>query len=222
MGSHLPVLHFFTARFRPNALGGHLTLCKAKAFNNQRGTTMAIRSKIFSSLTLVFAIGAFSVFATAQESTTTPQDGVKAEKGDRKFGKRGGKFGRGGMHGDRGGSGMRMGFLRGIELTDAQKAQIKAIHEANKPNPADFEAMKSIREARKGGGTITAEQKAEMKELRQARKAKREQVHQQILAVLTPEQKTQLEARKAEMQKRREEFRQKRQERIQAKPTDVN
>ena len=61
-----------------------------------------------------------------------------------------------------------------------------------------------------------------MRGARQARKAKREQVHQQILAVLTPEQKTQLEARKAEMQKRREEFRQKRQERIQTKPTDVN
>jgi len=179
---------------------------------------MAIRSKVFSSLTLVFAIGAFSVFATAQESTTTPQDGVKAEKGDRKFGKRGGR----GMREHRGGRGAGIGFLRGIELSEAQKAQIKAIHEANKPNPADFEALKSIREARRNGGTVTEEQKAQMKELRQARKAKMDQVQQQILAVLTPEQKSQLEARKAEMQKRREEFRQKRQERIQTKPADVN
>ena len=84
---------------------------------------MAIRSKIFSTLTLVFAIGAFSVFATAQESTTTPENGAKAEKGDRKFGKRGGKFGRG-MRGHHGGRGM--GFLRGIELTDAQKVQAGA------------------------------------------------------------------------------------------------
>ena len=182
---------------------------------------MAIRSKIFSSLTMVFAIGAFSVFATAQESTTAPADGTKVEKGDRKFGQRGGKMRRG-MEGRRGGRGMGMGFLRGLELTDDQKARIKAIHEANKPNPADFEALKSIREARRNGGTITEEQRAQMKELRQARKAKMDQVHQQILAVLTPEQKTQLEARKAEMQKRREEFRQKRQERIQTKPTDVN
>ena len=183
---------------------------------------MAIRSKIFSSLTLVFAIGAFSVFATAQESTTTPQGGTKAEKGDRKFGKRGGKFGRGMRDGRHGGRGMRMGSLRGIELTDAQREQIRAIHEANKPNPADFEALKAIREARRNGGTISEEQRAQMKDLRQARKAKMEQVHQQILNVLTPEQRTQLEAQKAEMQKRREEFRQKRQERIQAKPSDVN
>lgn len=179
---------------------------------------MAIRSKIFSSLTLVFAIGAFSVFATAQESTTAPVDGTKVEKGDRKFGKRGGR----GMRGHHGGRGMGMGFLRGIELTEAQREQIRAIHQANKPNPTDFEALKSLREARRNGGTITEEQRAQLKELRQARKAKMEQVHQQILAVLTPEQKTQIEARKAEMQKRREEFRQKRQERIQTKPTDVN
>jgi len=183
---------------------------------------MAIRSKIFSSLTLAFAIGTFSVLATAQEATTAPQDGQKVEKGDRKFGKRGGKHGRRGMEGRRGGRGMRMGFLRGIELNENQKAQIKAIHEANKPNPADFEALKSIREARKSGATISDQQKAELKQLREARKAKMEQVHQQILAVLTPEQKAQLETRKAEMQKRREERKQNRQNRIQANPSDVN
>jgi Spy/CpxP family protein refolding chaperone len=189
---------------------------------------MAIRSKIFSSLTLVFAIGAFSVFATAQEATPAPEDGQKVEKGDRKFGKRGGKMRRG-MMGRHGGRGMGMGFLRGIELTEDQKTAIKAIHEANKPNTADFEALKSIREARKGGAAITEDQKAQMKQFREARKAKMEQVHSQILAVLTAEQRTQLEARKAEMQKRREEFRQKRQEfrqkrkeGIQAKPADVN
>ena len=183
---------------------------------------MAIRSKIFSSLTLVFAIGAFSVFATAQEATTAPQDGQKVEKGDRKFGKRGGKFGRRGMMGRHGGRGMGMGFLRGIELTDDQKARIKAIHEANKPAAGEFDSLKSIREARKSGTAITEDQKAQLKQFREARKAKMEQVHQQILGVLTAEQKAELETRKADMQKRREEFRQKRQERVKAKSTDGN
>ena len=117
---------------------------------------------------------------------------------------------------------MGMGFLRGIELTDAQKEQIRTIHEANKPDQATLDQMKAIREARHNGGTITEEQKAQLKQLRQAQRAKMDSVHQQILAILTPEQKAQLEQRKAEMQKRREEFRQKRQERIQAKPTDNN
>ena len=181
---------------------------------------MAIRSKIFSSLALAVAIGGFSVLASAQESTTAPAEGQKVEKGDRKSGKRGGHHGRG-MKGRRGG-GKGMGFLRGVELTDAQKEQIRAIREANKPDPADFEQLKAIREARKSGGTVTEEQKAQMKQLREARRAKMGQINQQILAILTPEQKAQLDARKAEMQKRREEFRQKRQERIQAKPTDNN
>ena len=72
--------------------------------------------------------------------------------------------------------------------------------------------MKSIREARKAGGTITEEQKAQLKSFRDDRKAKMQGVHEQIMAVLTPDQKTQLEAKKAEGMKRREEFRQKRKE----------
>ena len=182
---------------------------------------MALRTKLFSSVTLMFAIGAFSVFATAQTSETPSADANKAEKREgRGFGKRAGKMRRGeGMRGHRGGG---MGFLRGIELTDAQREQIKTIRQANKQERGSSDLMKSIREARKNGGTITEAQKAELKQLRSERRAKRESVNQQILAVLTPEQKTQLETRKAEMQKRREEFRQKRQDRIQAKPADSN
>ena len=168
----------------------------------------------------MFAIGAFSVFATAQTSETPSGDANKAEKHERKgFGKRGGKMGRGGMRGHRGGG---MGFLRGIELTDAQKEQIKTIRQANKQDQGNSDLMKSIRETRKNGGTITEDQKAQLKQLRTERRAKMESVNQQILAVLTPEQKTQLETRKAEMQKRREEFREKRKDRIQAKPSDSN
>ena len=42
--------------------------------------------------------------------------------------------------------------------------------------------------------------------------ANRQAVHAQLLAILTPEQRQQLETRKAEMEKRREEFRQRRQQ----------
>ena len=175
---------------------------------------MALRKKLFTTTTLAVALGAFGVFASAQTTETPAADGTKIEKGDRKggkFGKRGGK--RGGMrHG--GGHGMRggMGMLRGIELTDAQKEQIKSIREANKPSEETMALMKSIRETRKAGGTVTEDQKAQLKALRETQKSKMEGVHQQILGVLTAEQKTQLEAKKAEGAKRREEFRQKRQE----------
>ena len=169
---------------------------------------MALRKKLFTTTTLAVALGAFGVFASAQTTETPKADGTKAEKHER----RGGKFGKRGGH--RMGGGMRggMGFLRGIELTDTQKEQIKAIHEANKPSAENQALRDSIRETRKAGGTITEEQKAQLKSLREARKAKMEGVHAQILAILTPEQKTQLETRRAEMQKRRKGMREKRKE----------
>ena len=191
---------------------------------------MAIRTKLFTTTTLALSIGAFGVFAGAQTTETPATDGQKIEKGDRKggFGKRGGKFGkRGGMRhgGHRMGGGM--GMFRGIELTDAQKEQLKAIREANKPTGEHKALFDSLRETRKAGGTITEEQKAQMKQLREDRKAKMAVVHEQMLAILTPEQKAQLEARKAERQQKREQFRQKRQEmrekrKAEAKPAQVS
>ncbi|MCW5956453.1 MAG: Spy/CpxP family protein refolding chaperone [Pyrinomonadaceae bacterium] len=190
---------------------------------------MALRSKFFTLFTLVFAVTAFSVFTSAQETTPAPKEGdKKVEKPERRgfgrhggFGRMGGKFGgrmgrMGGMHGGmgmRGGPMGRMGGLLGITLTDAQKEQIKAIHEANKPTEENKALFDQIRETRKAGGTITEEQKAQMKSLREAQKAKMEGVHAQILAILTPEQKAQLEAKKAEMQQRMEERRLRMQER---------
>ena len=180
---------------------------------------MALRKKLFTTTTLAVALGAFGVFASAQTTETPAADGKKAEKHERRGG-RGGK-----RHGMRGG----MGMLRGIDLTEDQKAQIKAIHEANKPSAETKALMDSIRETRKTGGTITEEQKAQLKQLRQGQREKMQGVHQQILGILTPEQKTQLEAKKAEGMKRREEFRQKRQEMREkrkaegaTKPADVN
>ena len=191
---------------------------------------MAIRTKLFTTATLALSIGAFGVFAGAQTTETPATDGQKVEKGDRKggFGKRGGKFGkRGGMRhgGHRMGGGM--GMFRGIELTDAQKEQIKAIREANKPAGDHKALFDSLRETRKAGGTITEEQKAQMKQLREDRKAKMAVVHEQMLAILTTEQKAQLEARKAERLQKREQFRQKRQEmrekrKAEAKPAQVS
>ncbi len=184
---------------------------------------MALRKKLFTTTTLAVALGAFGVFASAQTTETPAADGTKMEKGDRKGG-RGGKFGkRGGMR--HGGHGMRggMGMLRGIELTDAQKEQIKAIREANKPTGENKALVDQIRETRKAGGTISEDQKAQLKQLRDARKANMQAVHQQVLGVLTAEQRTQLEAKKAEMKTRMEQRRQLRQQKkTETTPADIN
>jgi Spy/CpxP family protein refolding chaperone len=179
---------------------------------------MSLIKKLSSISALAVAFVVFGGYAAAQDTAAPSQDGVQKTEKQYKRGMKAGK--RGGMRGmHRGGFG-----LHGIELTDAQKEQIKAIRMANKPSEAEMAEMKSIREARKAGGELTADQKAKMQAFRDARKAKMETVHAQILAILTPDQRTQLEAKKAEMQQRREEFRQKRQERKAAreaaKPTE--
>src|SRR5690242_6046212 len=77
----------------------------------------------------------------------------RGDRGMRDFGRHGG-FGKFGGHGDKFG-----GFGRGITVTDAQLEQIKQISEANKPDKAVFEEMRTIAEARRNG-TITDAQKA--------------------------------------------------------------
>ena len=187
---------------------------------------MSLKSKLLQGFTMAAAVVAFAGLTAAQE-TTAPKTGdtQKQEKPDgRGFGRHGG-HGRGMEDGKFGRRGGAFGMLRGIELTDAQKAQVKTIFETNKPDEATMQQMRSFRDARKNGGTLTDDQKAQMKAFRQQFRQKQEGVRQQILAILTPEQQQQLEARKADMQKRREEFRQKREQWKQQnqqsdKPTD--
>ena len=181
---------------------------------------MSLKSKLSSVFTLAFAIVAFTTFASAQD-TAKPQDDSarKAERGFRHGAERGDRGGRGMHRGHRGGFG-----LRGIELTDAQKEQIRSIQEANKPDEATRAELKAIRESRKAGTELTEAQKDRLKAIRGQMQSKHELVNAQIMGILTPEQKQQLEAHKAEREKRREEMRERRQEwkqkRDAAKPAD--
>lgn len=142
---------------------------------------------------VLVALGA--IFVVGQTS-----EGTKREGWGKKGMHRGGKMHHGG--------GM---MFRGLDLTDAQKEQIKAIHEANKPAMQPLmEAMKQnrqkFREARKAGNTDQAALdaiKAERSQIFEQMKPLRESVKAQTLAVLTDEQKTKLEEMK---QKRIERF----------------
>jgi protein CpxP len=173
---------------------------------------MSLKRSIISGLTLALALGIFAVVGSAQTPGEVKRDGAnKAERTEGKAGKlgfamgmRGAKFGhKGGMHG-----------LRGIELTEAQKVQVNAIREANKPDAGMREEMKSFMQARRAG-TVTEDQKARMQTLRAQQREKMESVRFQIEAILTPEQKLQIETRKQEMKQRmelrRQEWQQKRQ-----------
>jgi protein CpxP len=184
---------------------------------------MSLKRKILTGITSGFALVALSSFAMAQDNrTTTPnQDNQKSERkwenrGDGE--RRGGRFGRG-EH--RGGFGLH--GLRQLNLTDAQKEQIRTIMESKRgnreANQTAREEMRQIMDAKRNG-TLTAEQEARLKAFRNERREEMRQTHEQILAILTPEQKTQLEQMKQERQNRRQEFRQNRRNKTNETPQD--
>ena len=167
---------------------------------------MSLKNKFLTGIAMATAVGVFAVAGSAQTTTTTPQtDTQKQEKGwggHRRDGE-----GHRGMRGD--GAGF---MFRDLNLTDAQKSQIKSILDANKPTDAEMQTVKTLREARQSGTQLTDDQKAQLKTFRDQQKVKQQAIHQQILAILTPEQKQQLEQKQQERKQRMEQFRQRRQQ----------
>ncbi len=183
---------------------------------------MSLKSKFFSILTVAISVVAFSTFTIAQDDktvTTTPDKAEKPMKGEgHGFGKR--KFGGEGfrgMHGRRGHGMMRM--LHDINLTDAQKEQIHAIMQANKPDQTTMDEVRTLAMA-KDDGTITTEQQARLTALKTQAREKAKSVHEQIMGLLTAEQKAQIETRKTEMKQRMEERKLKRQQKPAATTTE--
>lgn len=178
---------------------------------------MSLKFKFMTIFASAIILGSAAVAANAQDPVAPAKDkAVKSDKMARKefgkmrgFGRRGhGKFGRAGM-------------FPGVELTETQKEQIRQIREANRPDPAVMEEMKSFREARRAG-TLTEDQKTRIKAIHDQMRAKSDSVRQQMLGVLTPEQKQQMETRREEMRKRTEQFREMRKQRKTATDTIDN
>jgi protein CpxP len=116
-------------------------------------------------------------------------------------------FGPGGRHGKRGGFDGKLAHE--LNLTDAQKAQIKEIRKASQEaNKAFFEqsrtTMKAFHDARQAGDTAKLDalkptleaQRAQMKQIRDAEEAR-------IAAVLTAEQNAKWQQLKARRGQRR-------------------
>ena len=118
-----------------------------------------------------------------------------------------------GMGGKRGRHGQEFGerMAAKLNLTDAQKQQIgdlqKSFREKNKAVFENAHALrKDFREAKKAGDTAKLES---LKPAMETQRAQIKQLHdtqqQQILSLLTPEQRTQWEALKAEREQHRSE-----------------
>ncbi|MBK8465528.1 MAG: Spy/CpxP family protein refolding chaperone [Chloracidobacterium sp.] len=179
---------------------------------------MSFIHKLSTILTVAVAVFAFSTFTLAQEdkAATPAPEKDKAEKHfkDHK-GHGAGRHGMGRGFGHRNRGMMRM--MHRLNLTEAQKTQIRSIKDANKPDQTTRDEMRTLFEAKRDG-TITAEQKTRFEALKEQKIAKAISVREQILNVLTAEQKAQFEQKKAEMKLRREEFRKQRELRKQTQP----
>ncbi len=173
---------------------------------------MSIKRKFFSIITLAFAVVAFSTFVSAQDSGQTNDRSMKE-----------GKSGKRGMSkGMRGGGGNVMRELRGIELTENQRTQIKSMMETQRATfEPQREEMKSLM-MKKRDGSLTEADQARLSDMKSQIKASSEQMRISVMALLTPEQTAQVTRMRAEREQQRQERRQKWQERKQQgeKPTD--
>jgi len=135
---------------------------------------------------------------------------VKTEKGG--AGDRGAWRGRGMGH-HRGMDGM---FLHKLNLTDDQKAKLKQMRESfaatNKPLFEQLRAKRQeLRQVNEGGTfdeALATQKLTEMAGLQAKMMGARFSLHQEMLSVLTPEQKSQLDQIKAQFKSRHDERRQ--------------
>jgi protein CpxP len=152
------------------------------------------------------AVALAGSIALAQTTATDPN--VKQQKRSQWSGE--------GRHfGGRGGRG-HGGMFRGVALTEDQKARMKQIHESfNERTKSLREQLRAkrqeLRQANQGGTfneTLATQKLQEMAGLQAKLMGERFNLRQETLSVLTPEQKTQLEQKRAEFKGRRGERRQ--------------
>ena len=155
----------------------------------------------------IVVLGAALALVAAGEATAqTPADSQRpgeVRRGERQRGERGRKMGQ--MRR----AGMR-GMFRGIELAQAQREQMQAVHGKYRPQ---FEAiresvkpdMQAARAARQRGDTAAARTAFERtKSARDNAKALHEQQRNEIRALLTPEQRTTFDANAQRMKEKME------------------
>jgi Spy/CpxP family protein refolding chaperone len=169
----------------------------AKNFVQGAFKVMALRK--FLTLTLM-ALGltlAFSASVFAQQ----PGDLDSQEQRQGREGKRRG--------GRRGGPGFAMRGLRELNLSDAQRQQVRAILDRFAANiQPQREQLMQLREQKRAGNASAGERAKELRaQIHEYEKAMRVE----IMGILTQEQRTKMEAMEQERKARRDQMRQRRQ-----------
>lgn len=153
----------------------------------------------FSSAALITVLSVSGAVVVAQDqqapATGTPQ--IQQQK-------RGDGLGRRGKGRHMRGQKLR-GGLRGLDLTDQQREQARAIMRANfESHKAQIEELKQLRQ--KGRTALSDADKARAKELHNQLRESRLSARNQVSSLLTAEQKTKLEERMKNRRERRERF----------------
>ena len=165
------------------------------------------------------AVVGLAVVASAQ--TPAPKDTAHRGMRGERHGQMDGRH-RGGMRGQRG---ERSGeFVKDLNLTDAQKTRIKAIHEKYQPQLKKLREdsrtqFKGIRDARQKGDTSAAARerfRAQREQFQNRVRAIRVQEQNEVRGALTAEQRTRWDA----AQKKREDAMKQRQERMKQRRGD--
>ena len=157
----------------------------------------------------ISAIALAGSIAVAQTVTTNQNTQQGPQQMERHGGRRGGHDGQhwGGMR--------EGGFFRQLNLTEDQKAKMKQIHESfaekNKPLREQLRAKRQeLRQASEGGTfneALATQKLTEIAPLEAKLMASEHNLHQEMLSVLTTEQKAQLEQSRAQFKTRRGQMR---------------
>jgi len=157
----------------------------------------------------IMTIAALAALALSVPIVLAQKSGTNQDKQATR-GERGERHGRGEGWGGRG-EGMHGGMLRGITLTDDQKAKIKQIgqsfRESTKSLRQELQTKRqALRQASEGGTfdeASTTQKLTEMAGLEAKLMGEQFKMRQETLSVLTAEQKTQLEQKRAEFKARK-------------------
>jgi Spy/CpxP family protein refolding chaperone len=161
---------------------------------------------IFTRASLFIGLAAILTASAYAQTAPTQQNGTEGE-GRRGRQGRMGKMGRMGERRDGGGGrghGMARRALRRLNLTDAQRGQLRDIEARyGQSFKAQHQELRQLMEVRRSGGTLTSEQQQRAQQLRTEARANGERMHAEILALLTAEQRDQLKQMREEGQERR-------------------
>ena len=158
-----------------------------------------------------FALGlliTFSLPAVAQQTATTTTQDEGSQQQTERAGKK--RWHRGGGHGMRGG--MRM--FRELDLSEAQKQQASAIieryKESTKPQREEMRQLHQ-QKGQTATGAVDAQAQARAEALRTELRESHKRMQDELLTILTPDQRAKWEQLKAERKARHEDWRKRRQ-----------